>query len=330
MIQFGIVLLTFLGLVMKADALTVLPPRGDAPPDVLTISPDLSHPVISEGSPAPGRLVLQQLPAYSGTEVYHALWLPEDWTPKRRFPVIVEYLGNSQRVQKGFKGAGMGMGGKRGFIWIVLPFVDVGGRADAAWWWGDVTATIAYAKEAVPALCAAWSGDPSRVILTGHSRGAIACNYIGLHDDEIAKLWRAIVPFSHYDDGHIPWGMTPEEQAKAPERLARLGSIPQYVMGEQSILPQPWGDKELRATLSERKLASFAEARNVLGLKPITEIEGTKEFLKKNFKGNSEKLVVADLPYVNHSSEILLRDIPERKQLRQWLARVLDLPQGER
>jgi galactonate dehydratase len=27
------------------------------------------------------------------------------------------------------------------------------------------------------------------VILTGFSRGAIACNYIGLHDAEIAKLW---------------------------------------------------------------------------------------------------------------------------------------------
>jgi thioredoxin-related protein len=301
-----------------------LPPRADAPPDALVIPADVRQPAVSDGEPAPGRLVLQQLPSFAGTEVRHAIWLPEDWTPDRRFPVIVEYLGNTQQVKDGLIGGGMGISGGRGFIWVVLPFISVDGKTDAAMWWGDVAATVAYAKEAVPAICAAWSGDPGRVLLTGHSRGAIACNYIGLHDDGIAKLWRAMVPFSHYDDAHIPWGMTPEEQAKAPERVARLGATPQYILGEQSVLPQPWNDKALRAAILKDHLATFEAARTKLDLHPISIIEGTRAFLAQH--APTSDISIVDLPFVNHSSEVLFRDTPERQHLRAWIAQKLDLP----
>ncbi len=301
-----------------------LPPRADAPPDALVIPADVRQPAVSDGEPAPGQLVLQQLPAYAGTEVRHAIWLPEDWTPDRRFPVIVEYLGNTQQVKDGLIGGGMGISGGRGFIWVVLPFISLDGKTDAAMWWGDVAATVAYAKEAVPAICTAWSGDPGRVLLTGHSRGAIACNYIGLHDDDIAKLWRAMVPFSHYDDAHIPWGMTPEEQAKAPERVARLGETPQYILGEQSVLPQPWNDKALRAAIVNGHLATFEAARIKLDLQPISIIEGTRAFLAQH--APTSDISIVDLPFVNHSSEVLFRDTPERQHLRAWISQKLDLP----
>lgn len=45
------------------------------PPDVLRIPPDLENPSIVSGDPAPGKLVLQSLPAYAGTDVSHALYL---------------------------------------------------------------------------------------------------------------------------------------------------------------------------------------------------------------------------------------------------------------
>jgi hypothetical protein len=300
----GVAAVMMLMITTDVDAMELVSPpsspRLDAPPDALSLAPDLQKPVMSDGDPIPGRLVLQQLPAYAGTQVHHALWLPEDWAPNRRFPVIVEYLGNSGQVKQGLMGCGMGISGGRGFIVAVLPYVDTSRRTDAAWWWGDVAATVVYAKEAVPAICAAWGGDPTRVLLTGHSRGAIACNYIGLHDDQIARLWRAMVPFSHYDDAHIPWGMTADEQARAPERLARLGRTPQYIMGEHSVLPQPWNDKGLRASIADRKLGSFAEARDALGLKPITEIEGTRAFLARH--APAADIAMVDLPFVNHST----------------------------
>ena len=93
-----------------------------------------------------------------------------------------------------------------------------------------------------PALSA---GDPAQVILVGHSRGSIACDHIGLHNDEIARLWRAMIPFSHYDDGRSDWGMTSAEQDRAPQRLRRLGSIPQFICGEHR-LPQEWRPGKLQ------------------------------------------------------------------------------------
>ncbi|MCX6873801.1 MAG: hypothetical protein NTW21_08330 [Verrucomicrobia bacterium] len=294
--------------------------RAENHPDVLTIAPDLEHPAIIAGDPAPGKMVLQFLPAYAGTEVAHALYLPTDWAPGKRFPVLIEYCGNGSRVRDG-NWIGYGITGGKGFIWAVLPFVSQDHKRDLDWWWGDVAATVAYAKEAVPALCRQWGGDPAQIILVGHSRGAIACNYIGLHDDEIAKLWHAMIPFSHYDDGHDAWGMTPEEQRRAPERLRRLGSIPQFICGEHTSKSRQYGAARLLAAIKERNLTTFTAAKNELGLVPLTEAEGTRQFIAKHHPGGNHTIV--DLPCVNHTAKFMLRDTPTRQQLREWLQNVL-------
>lgn len=295
-------------------------------PDVLTIPADLENPVLADGKPAPGKAVLQSLPRYAGTKVAHAVYLPADWKSGKRYPVIIEYLGNSATVRD-YRGIGYGLTGGKSFIWVVLPFVSTDGKKDEAWWWGDVAATAAYAKEAVPAICKQWGGDPAKVILVGYSRGAIACNYIGLHDDEIAKLWRAIIPVSHYDDGHIPWDMTPEEQHRAPERLRRLGNTPQLIAGEHCSVPQLGSDKPLLERIKEKNLTSFIAAKEQLGLKLITEVEGTRKFIADNFpQGN---FTIVDLPWVNHGSKVLLRDTPERRKIRQWLQEIVSHAQND-
>jgi hypothetical protein len=203
----------------------------------------------------------------------------------------------------------------------VLPFVSQDHQRDLDLWWGDVAATVAYAKEAVPALCRQWGGDPAQIILVGHSRGAIACNYIGLHDDGIAKLWRAMIPFSHYDDGHEAWGMTPEEQRRAPERLRRLGSIPQFICGEHTAKSRQYGEAMLLAAIKEKNLTTFTDAKKELGLVPLTEAEGTRQFITKHHPGGNYTIV--DLPCVNHTAKFVLRDTPARQQLREWLENVL-------
>lgn len=297
-----------------------------SPPDVLTIPADLENPVLAHGKPAPGKAVLQSLPRYAGTKVAHALYLPADWKSGKRYPVIIEYLGNSATVRD-YRGIGYGLTGGKGFIWVVLPFVSTDGKKDEAWWWGDVAATAAYAKEAVPAICKQWGGDPAKVILVGYSRGAIACNYIGLHDNKIAKLWRAIIPVSLYDDGHIPWDMTPEEQHRAPERLRRLGNTPQLIAGEYCSVPQQGSDKSLLEAIKQKNLTSFSAAKTELGLVPITEVTGTRKFIANNFpQGN---FTFVDLPWVNHGSKVLLRDTPERRKIRQWLQEIVSHTQNE-
>jgi hypothetical protein len=289
-------------------------------PDVLTIPADLENPAITSGEPAPGKMVLQALPTYTGTEVAHALFLPAEWTPGKRFPVIIEYLGNTARIRES-KGIGYALSGGKGFIWAVLPFVSADGKQDMEWWWGDVKATVAYAKEAVPAICQQWGGDPAQVILVGYSRGAIACNYIGLHDDEIAKLWRAVIAASHYDDGHTAWGMTPEERVRAPERLRRLGKTPQLICGEYSSRSARGSDAKLLGFIKDQNLTTFTAAKADLGLEPLTELEGTRRFIAEHHPQGNFTLV--NLPWVNHGSTVLNRATPERRQVRDWLQQIL-------
>jgi len=68
-------------------------------------------------------------------------------------------------------------------------------------------------------------------VLCGFSRGAIACNFIGLHDDEIAGLWCGFIAYSHYD-GVKRWGFPGSDRESALRRLRRLGERPQLVMHE--------------------------------------------------------------------------------------------------
>lgn len=262
-------------------------------PDISSIPSDLTIPELTSGTAAPGRRVRQQLPEYAGTQVYHLLYLPTDWKPGTRYPVIVEYAGNGNYKNKygdvsagrpeGSK-LGYGISGGKGFIWICMPFVDAANKQIAITWWGDVPATIDYCMKTVNLVCERWGGDPAAVILTGFSRGAIACNYIGLHDDRIAALWRAFIAYSHYD-GVRDWPYEGgRDKAAARERLSRLRGRPTFVCQEGS---------------------TSATQAYLAGLPPA----GAFTFV--------------DIPFHNHNDAWTLRDTPQRRQLRAWLADVL-------
>jgi hypothetical protein len=189
-------------------------------------------PALTEGPPGPGKLVKQVAPEYRDTQVYHALYLPTDWVAGKSYPVIVEYAGNEYppvctgRVED--CALGFYQSGGRGLIWIILPYISADKKRNQLSWWGDLEATAAYCKTNVPRLCRQYGGDPSAVLLTGFSRGAIACGYVGLRDDEIADLWLAFLPHSHHDGGSFT-----AEGAGA--RLARI-------RGRASFLT--WGSQD--------------------------------------------------------------------------------------
>jgi hypothetical protein len=214
-------------------------------PDISSVLADLDVPELSTGEPAAGGRVKQTHPDFAGTEVYHVLYLPKDWAPGKHYPVIVEYAGNgpyksphgdvSSGVVEGSR-LGYGLSGGEGFIWLCLPYLNRNADANVTQWWGEKperspASTIDYCKKVVPWICEKYGGDPKRVVLAGFSRGAIACNYIGLHDDEIAKIWCGFVPFSHYD-GVRRWGFEAADRASAKARLERLGNRPQFILGE--------------------------------------------------------------------------------------------------
>ena len=200
-------------------------------------------PPLAFGQPVAGKRAVVPAPEYKGTAVHHQLYLPPDWIPDWKtkglsWPVVVEYTGNvypptgsTGKVEDASLGYGLS-GGK--CIWVVLPFVSEDHKSNQLMWWGDEKATVEYAKLNVPRICAEYGGDPKKVVICGFSRGAIAVNYIGLYDDEIAKLWCGFMSHDHYDGAMAwpgtKWGFPLEEYRKAAlTRLQRLHGRPALV-----------------------------------------------------------------------------------------------------
>ncbi|MFC1712057.1 hypothetical protein ACFL6S_00245 [Candidatus Poribacteria bacterium] len=264
--------------------------------DMSSVIPDLTPPVMMDSEPAPGKRVKQVIPEYMETEAYHALYLPVDWQPGKRYPVIAEYTGNGEyRNEYGDvctgkvedSKLGYGISGSRGFIWICMPYLNNAGDANVWMWWGnppeyDVGPTLDYCKRTVRNICTNYSGEPDAVILTGFSRGAIACNYLGLYDDDIANLWLAFIPFSHYDGVRDSW----PTHGSALQRLKRLDGRPQFICSEDSAL-----------------LAAIEQYLKSTGVQaPFT-------YMHTGFR--------------NHNDAWILRPSPARTAIRQWLAQVL-------
>lgn len=198
-------------------------------------SNDLITPQMTEQEPAAGRRVRQVALEYQNTDVYHALYLPTDWHAEGKYPVIIEYTGN-KFSQSGSSGEvkdanlGYGMSGGKGFIWVSMPYVAKDKKQNATTWWGDIDATIDYCKINVPRICQQFGGDSENVVICGFSRGAIATSYIGLADDEIAKLWKGIFAHDHFD-GQREWQYPNSDRAAAMKRLERLQGRPVWAGG---------------------------------------------------------------------------------------------------
>ncbi|QTN31832.1 hypothetical protein HZ994_05645 [Akkermansiaceae bacterium] len=247
---------------------------------------DLVLPQVATGEPAAGRRVAVAGEGYEGTAVRHLLYLPRDWVKGRKYPVIAEYPGNRWKGGSGDVDScklGYGISGGVGVIWVSLPFVDKENGCNATSWWGDVGATVDYCMATVRQVCREYGGDETNLFLAGFSRGAIACNFIGLHDDEIAKLWRGFICHSHYD-GVREWGYSGDGREAASARLNRLGMRPQFISHEASV-------------------------DAVKGYLRDTSPEGDFTFVA--------------MPFAEHTDAWVLRDTPERRLLRDWLRRSL-------
>lgn len=206
-------------------------------------APTLTLPPLLSTAPEAGKRAVVITPEYAGTQVRHIIALPDDWTPDwkargKSWPVIAEYTGNYYPASGStgeVEGAALGYGLARGkAIWVVLPYVAKDHQKNEVTWWGDVDATVTYAKTNIPRLCAEWGGDPRRVVLCGFSRGAIGVSFLGLHDDECARLWCGFWAHDHFDGikewkGHA-WGSPlARYRTEAATRLQRLAGRPLLV-----------------------------------------------------------------------------------------------------
>lgn len=270
-------------------------------------SAELALPEISAHGPAAGRRSLLTAPEYQWTEIRHQLALPDDWTPDwqargKRWPIIVEYTGNyfptSGSTGK-VDGAALGYGLSRGrYLWVVLPYVAADHRRAETTWWGDIDATVGYARTNVPRICAEFGGDPRKVVLCGFSRGAIGVGFLGLHDDDTARLWCGFFAHDHFDGArewkNTKWGSPlTRYREEASARLRRLG-------GRPLLVTQNGADTSTREFLGAR-----------LPEKSWTYLEVDMTALFGPFPNS-----LAPHP---HNDRWLFRETPAAKRVEEWL-----------
>ena len=188
--------------------------RGTNPVDSLGTKARFLVPEVIVGNPAPGKRVRQQLPSFKDTEIAHILTLPKDWQSDKRYPIIVEYTGNifyhkychsTGLTEQGHLAYGISRG--ENFICLNLPFISKDGLHEQVNGWGSEDRTVDYCIETIRYVCENFGGDPGAVIMTGFSRGMIACNYIALRDDRIADVWLAFLgnPDRIFPEGNKGW-----------------------------------------------------------------------------------------------------------------------------
>ena len=151
--------------------------------------------------------------------------------------MIVEYAGNGP-YQNQFgdistghpEGSKMGYGitGGRGFIWVCIPYLNTDGTRNVTQWWGDKPKndpqpTLAYCKRSSHGFAGNTAGTPGAwcsVVFPAPLPVIIwACTMTK------SPLWRAFIPYSHYD-GVRRWGYPGSDKAAASKRLQRLGARP--------------------------------------------------------------------------------------------------------
>jgi predicted peptidase len=115
-----------------------------------------------------------------GSTYPYVVYVPSDWTPQQKWPVILFLHGAGERGSDGLKQSEVGLGRAVRLHPERFPFIVVMPQCPEGLWWPQA----AMEKMALAALDAEiheYNGDPSRIYLTGLSMGgygtwAIAAN----------------------------------------------------------------------------------------------------------------------------------------------------------
>ncbi|WP_068138675.1 hypothetical protein [Roseimaritima ulvae] len=295
----GLCLVSVDAVAQRPSAESGLPTKSEQP---------LLVPPVSQGLPRAGRRVAVTPPEYAATAVYHTIYLPQAWTADGEpLPIIFEYTGNRFPASGStgeVKDAALGFGLSGGqYIWVALPYINPQGTANEVTWWGDQAATIGYAKTNVPRIIERYNANPQAVFLCGFSRGAIGVNYLGLHDDEIARLWTAFIAHDHFDgvrQWNTDWGspLTLYRQT-ATQRLARVKGRPYWVSQNGDLAAT---ESFVRSALEDVRSFRFDEV-------PVREILG--DFPNQH-------------ALTGHTDRWPLLPSPNRDRIRNWMRQIVD------
>ncbi|MEI7421726.1 MAG: family 43 glycosylhydrolase [Prolixibacteraceae bacterium] len=234
----------------------------------------LKVPKIMDGPPAAGHLVRYRLKGDENNGIYCLVYLPSNWKKSKSLPVIMEYPGNIYYAKACYSNGlpdqcviGYGMTRGKDAIWVSLPFIDRKKGEMVENGWGDPEATADYAVSMVEEICSKYNGDKKNIVLTGFSRGAIACGFIGLRNDRIAPLWKAFHACQHYDgDG---WNGATMEGAK--ERARRFAGQAVFQTDNSEEFFQPVMDEMKTKTTYVSSGLGFHSCAMFLDDRPSTQ-----------------------------------------------------------
>ncbi|MGY6647968.1 hypothetical protein [Wenyingzhuangia sp. IMCC45574] len=169
----------------------------------------LITPTMVNEKPSAGKRVKVVPKEHLKTDLFYSLYLPKNYNKEKSYPVIVEYTGNyypPTQSTGNLKDASLGYAIAQNIdaIWICLPYVTKEYKQSLKWW-GNEHNTIDYALKNIKDVCLEYNGNSGQIFIIGFSRGAIAVNYLGLHNDTIADVWRGFFSHDHYD-GQRKWG----------------------------------------------------------------------------------------------------------------------------
>jgi len=270
-----------------ATAATGTPERGG----FHDIPFDLVVPEAGDGKPGAGLRVRESLSGYESWDLRHVLYLPRGWKPGGRHPVIVEYPGNGPyKNALGDVSTGRVEDCRLGF--------GMGGGNDFIW------VCLPFVDKGGKRHARQWWGDPDATATYCRQAVARVCGEFGGDPERVVLCGfsRGAIAcgyiglrddatarlwrgiFAHsHYDGVRRWGYADDSPEAAMARLRRLNGRPQFVSHEESVEP-------------------------------------ARAFLKKAGAANTTFLA---LPWPNHTADWVLKDIPERRKLREWLGMTL-------
>jgi hypothetical protein len=258
------------------------------------IPSDISIPPISDELPNPGKRVRQRNTGYEDWNLYHILYLPINWKPDQTYPIIAEYPGRGgYKNQFGDESLGRPEDCKLGY-----------GATEGK---GVIWVSLPFVDPVTKGHSIRWWGDAD--VTTAYCRQTI---------DRICSEYggdRKRVVLAGFSRGAIACSYI----GLRDDATARLWCG--LIAHSHYDGVRRWGYPDDDPESARTRLARFQGAAQFVSNE--NNVEATKAFLD----GISIKTEFVALPYPNHSDEWVLKDIPERERLRNWLKKLLAAPE---
>lgn len=254
-----------------------------------SIASDISVPPVIDDLPEAGKRVRQRNTGFEDWNLFHALYLPTDWKPGQVYPVIAEYPGNGGYQSKlGDESRGRPEDCK-------LGFGATGGQ-------GAIWVSLPFVDTTNKCHSIRWWGDADATATYCRQTIDRICSEFGGD--------RKRVVLAGFSRGAIACSYIGLRDDATAQLWCGLIAHSHYDGVRR------WGYPDDDPESARKRLARFEGKAQFVSNE--NSIEPTKRFLEAI---DIQTEYVA-LPYPNHSDEWVLKDIPERERLRNWLKKI--------